>query len=188
MQKLLPFLGLIAHFTAIISAASTGPRPEVSALDPLENDILAAGPSNQTLHLSPHSIQPLNASDDLLDITCRASVPSAHYARIAVTDYYAAVDQILTRDDAMVPKQWVLGRDPSHQLSWTSGTCLLLLCARAQTMTQSIPIVLAAHMAALVVRRCVTEATGYRGGWARLNTPGQPYLIVSGVAEGSATA
>lgn len=181
MQKLLSLLGLIGLFTTNIAAASTGPRTENSVLNLLENDMLAGETSNKTLYLSPNDFSSLNASAALLEITCRSSVPSTHYARILVGDYYEAVDQILTRVDAMIPKQWVLGRDVSHQLTWRSGTCSVLFCARTLTITQSFPIILAAHMAALVVKQCVTEATGYRGGWAQLNILGAPTLIVTGV-------
>lgn len=181
MQRFLLPLGLIGYFTATISAASNGLQTKTLSLNSLENRILAGGTSNNTLHLNPDNFPTLNASTFLLEVRCFPSTASSLYPRVVVDDYYEAVDQILTRHDAMIPRQWILGPEPWQTVVWESGRCRIGLSASTLIRTPEFPIILAAHMAALVAKECVTEATSYVGGTAWLNLPERPVLVLGAI-------
>lgn len=181
MQKLLFLLGL-SYLTTTICAISSALQTENPSLVSLESDILARGSSkNDSLHLNPDNFPAFNASTFLIEVTCSPSTDPTRYPRVVVDDYYEAVDQILTREDAMVPRQWVLGPHVWQTLVWQSGRCRIGLGATTLMRTRAFPIILAAHMAALVAKECVTEAKGYAGGTAQLNVPESPLLVLGAI-------
>ena len=97
-------------------------------------------------------------------------------------DYYRSVDQILVREDAMTPREWVLGPTHTQQFEWREGTCRIVLMAGLIIRTTPFPVILVAHVAALIAKECITEAHGYRGGKARLRDFTSTVFWVGGVS------
>lgn len=98
-----------------------------------------------------------------------------------MNEYYETVDRILIRDDAMTPEQGFLGPPvPGYSYSWTADNCKIGFGARTSTRTQPLPITVAAQVAALVAKECITEAKGFLGGLVVLDIPGEPIAGVMG--------
>ena len=99
-------------------------------------------------------------------------------------DYYGAVDQILVRADAMISREWILGPTHTQHIEWREGTCRIVLLAGTTVRTPPFPVILAAHVAALVAKQCVTEAHGFRGGIATLNDVGNAVVWLGAYQDG----
>ena len=67
---------------------------------------------------------------------------------------------------AQVPHHIVPSLD--NKYVWRSGTCTIALISPRLLTTPAFPIILVAHVAALIVNECVTETSGYRGGFYNL--------------------
>lgn len=90
-----------------------------------------------------------------------------HYQPILMDDYYNALEQILAADSAMEPRTTLLL--PGERHSIVSDTCAIILETRSGPFTPPLyPGVFIAHVAAMVVKRCVTEETAFLGGVALL--------------------
>lgn len=85
-----------------------------------------------------------------------------------MADYYEAVQQILIRDDAIVPRRFELGPSGEKQFKWRGGQCVIGFFDNQPLLTDAIPIVLVAHVAALIANDCINEAKGYGGGYAHI--------------------
>ena len=100
--------------------------------------------------------------------------------------YYEAVQQILLRDDAMVPRQFFLGPKAEDQWHWSAGSgeyvhkCTITFANLQPLLTEKFPIVLVAHIAALITDKCVTEEEKFMGGWASAGS-GRGVVAVSNV-------
>ena len=122
--------------------------------------------SNTTLGLVLDA-SPLLISSGLT-ITCLAT--SRAYRPVLMTDYYQAVQQILIRDDALLPQHFRLGPEGSRRQDyyWRGGQTAIAFFNGQPLRTDAFPIILVAHIAALIADACVTEAQGYLGGYARI--------------------
>ena len=122
--------------------------------------------SNITLGLVLDASPLLNSS--ALKITCLAT--SRAYRPILMADYYEAVQQILIRDDALLPQHFRLGPEGSERQDyhWQGGQAAIAFFSGQPLRTDAFPIVLVAHVAALIADTCITEARGYLGGYARI--------------------
>ena len=134
--------------------------------------------SSQT-HLLPsinttipdHSI-PSNASlvASNLDITCFDNVPD--FLPVTMANYFAAVQQILIREDALVPRPFYLGPSPEVRWEWTGGAtgddhqCIIVLFNTRPLLTDPFPIMLIAQVAAMIADDCITARKNYAGGMA----------------------
>ena len=123
----------------------------------------------------------LNASD--VDVKC--FVPDQEFSPTFLPSYYEAVQQILSRTDAMVPRQFFLGLKPEDQWNWSGGLgehdkCTITFANLQPLLTDEFPIILVAHIAALVADKCVTEAAGFMGGHASPG-PRKGFVAVSNV-------
>ncbi|CAD6592205.1 MAG: hypothetical protein ASARMPREDX12_005884 [Alectoria sarmentosa] len=93
---------------------------------------------------------------------------------INMANYFEAVQQVLIRDDAIVPRQFNLGPTRDRQFNWLGGPtgdkheAVIVLSYTEPLLTALFPIILVAHVAALIANECITEAKGYAGGWASL--------------------
>lgn len=112
----------------------------------------------------------LNASDPT--IVCFDKIRGVRSINMA--NYFEAVQQILIRDDAIVPRQFNLGPSLDRQFNWLGGPTgdehetVIVLSYTQPLLTALFPIILVAHVAALIANECITEAKGYAGGWASL--------------------
>ena len=122
--------------------------------------------SNTTLGLVLGESPLLNGSE--LKMTCLATTRG--YRPILLTDYYQAVQQILIRDDALLPQHFRLGPEGSERQDyhWQGGQAAIAFFSGQPLRTDALPIILVAHVAALIADTCVTEARGYLGGYARI--------------------
>lgn len=122
--------------------------------------------SNATLGLVLDASPQLYTSG--LAITCLAKTRG--YRPILMDDYYQAVQQILIRDDALLPQHFRLGPEGSvrQDYYWQGGQAAIALFSGQPLRTDAFPIIVVAHVAALIADKCVTEAEGYLGGYARV--------------------
>ena len=110
----------------------------------------------------------LNASN--LEISCFDHVPS--FLPVNMANYFAAVQQILLREDALVPRPFYLGPSLEMRWEWKGGAigddrrCIIVLYNKLPLLTDKFPIILIAQVAAMIADRCITAATSYAGGWA----------------------
>ena len=123
----------------------------------------------------------LNASD--IDVKC--FVPDQDFSPTSLPSYHEAVQQILLRADAMVPRQFYLGLKPEDQWKWSAGLgehdkCTITFANLQPVLTDKFPIILVAHIAALVADECLTEAKGFMGGYASPG-PRKGFVAVSNV-------
>lgn len=162
MQRSWLILCLSGPLITISAASPTLQTVNTSLLDLSENGILAAGSSNNaTLRVDSDTFPALNSSNS--PIRCYA--PPLPPDMVVINDYYRAVDKILVREDAMIPREWYPGPMPSQRVTWTTGTCRIELWAEKYTRTPPFPVIYIAHAAAVIARECLTEAHGYRGGF-----------------------
>ena len=161
-----------------ISAASPILQTVNTSLDLFENGNLAAESSNNTLRIDTNTFPALNASNDVGEIQCHQD--RGNYGRIVMDEYYGTVDQILIREDAMIPQEWNLGPSPWQHNIFSKGRCKILLTASTNLRTPAFPIIYVAHVAAVIANNCITEAHGYRGGKVTLNDLGKAEVIVWG--------
>lgn len=131
-----------------------------------EGDALPTIRSNATLGLAFDASLLLNASD--FAITC--FIASPHLRSIPKIDYYEAVEKILIRDDALVPKRFELGPGGRGRRNflWRGGDCDIDFFNPEPLRTDAFPIILIAHVAALIADECLTEAKGYLGGHSNM--------------------
>ncbi|KAM0806136.1 hypothetical protein BDR22DRAFT_5153 [Usnea florida] len=181
MQRWWLILSLLGPFI-IISAALPTLETVNTSLHLLENDNLATKRSNNTLQIDPNTFLALNASSNQIELKCHPY--HSPLARIVMDDYYGAVNQILVREDATIPRQWVLGPIYPQHVEWREGTCRIILMARTTILTPPFPVIWAAHAAALVVKECITEARGYWAGKATLTDVGNAVVWVGAYREG----
>ena len=134
----------------------------------------------QLANMNAEGFPALNASYHLGEIKCFTSTSLSK--RVVLDDYYRTVDQILLREDAMIPRQWVLGPSRARSVIWEKNGCSVILTAEKSIRTQQpFPIILVAHVAASIAKKCITEVFSYRGGQAiLLNDPGKPVVFVGG--------
>ena len=177
MQRSWLSLSLLGPLITISAALSILPTVNTS-LDPFENGNLAAESNNNTLRIDTNTVPALNASNHEIEIRCFQD--RGGYGRIVMDEYYGALDQILIREDAMIPQEWNLGPDPWQHRSFSKGRCKIVLTASTSLRTPPFPVINIAHVAAVIANHCITEAHGYRGGKATLNDLGNPEVIVWG--------
>ncbi|KAM0805894.1 hypothetical protein BDR22DRAFT_816765 [Usnea florida] len=132
----------------------------------LQGVVLPNTSSNTTLGLVLGESPLLNASE--MKITCLATTRA--YRPILINDYYQAVQQILIRDDALLPQHFRLGPEGSERQDyhWQGGQAIIAFFSSQALRTDAFPIILVAHVAALIADTCVTTARGYLGGYARI--------------------
>ena len=108
------------------------------------------------------------------------------FSPTSLFSYYEAVQQILLMNDAMVPRQFFLGPKAEDQWKWSAGSgeyvhkCTITFANLQPLLTDKFPIVLVAHVAALITDKCVTEEERFMGGWASAG-PGRGVVAVSNV-------
>ena len=181
MQRSLLILSLLGPLITISAALPTLQTVNTS-FDLFENDILATKSSNDTLRIDSNTFPALNASNNQIEIQCFSY--HSPLERVVMNDYHGAVDQILVREDAMTPREWVLGPAHTQHVEWTEGTCRIVLMAGTTIRTPPFPVILAAHAAALIAKECITEAHGYWGGKATLMDLGNAVVWVGAFEEG----
>ena len=182
MQRSWLILSLLGYLITISAALPTLQTVNTS-LDSFENDILATKSSNNTLRIDSNDFPAFNASNNRIDIRCFPS--HSPLEMVVMDDYYGAVDQILVQEDAMTPREWVLGPTHTQHIEWREGSCRIVLMAGTTIRTRPFPVILVAHVAALVAKGCVTEAYGFRGGIATLNDLGNAVVWLGAYQDGS---
>ena len=181
MQRLWSILSLLGPLIAISAALPTLQTVNTSH-DLFENDILAAKSSNNTLQIDPNTFPALNASSNQIELKCFPY--HSPLVRVVMSDYYGAVNQILVREDATIPRRWILGPTYPQHVEWREGTCRIILMARRTILTPPFPIIWAAHAAALIVKECITEGHRYWAGKATLTDLGNAVVWVGAYQEG----
>ena len=125
--------------------------------------------SNQSVYVKPNNASSLLKNSDI-KVTCFDDVPDLKPINMA--NYFEAVQQILIRDDALVPRQFYLGPSPNDKWKWVGGRdsddeqCLVVLANELPLLTDLFPIILVAHVAAQIAESCITAGKGYKGGYA----------------------
>ena len=165
MPILLLFLAFFLH-TAHTTYAATLPEQSSDLwANVIEDDSLPTAISNTTLGLVPTAS---SLSDVYIAVTCLLPAPTRRPVFLA--EYYAAVQQILIREDALVPRRFELGPAGSgaRNFDWRAGHCVIGFFDLKLVVTNSFPIIVVAHVAALIARDCLTPAKGFLGGVARI--------------------
>ena len=160
-------LTLVLVFTMRTMAATAAPSQSSDVwTEALRGVVLPNTDSNTTLGLVLDASPLLNTSG--FKITCLAK--TRDYRPILISDYYQAVQQILIRDDALLPQHFRLGPEGSvrQDYYWQGGQAAIAFFNRQPLRTDAFPIIAVAHVAALIADNCVTEAQGYLGGYARV--------------------
>ena len=181
MQRSWLLLSLLGPLITISAALPTLQTLNTS-LDLLENDILAKKSSNNTVRIDSNAFPALNVSNNGIDIHCFPS--RSPLEMVVMDDYHEAVDQILIREDAMIPREWILGPADTQQVQWRQGPCRIVLMAGTFVRTPPFPVILAAHLAAVVAKECITAAHGFRGGIATLDDVGNAVVWVGAYQDG----
>ena len=155
----------LLFYTARTTYAATLPK-QSSGLwtNALKDDTLPTVRSNTTLGLVTNASSVLNASEFFIE----CSIESPTRRPIPIADYYEVVQQILIRDDALVPRRFNLGPSYDKQLHWRAGQCVIFFFDHRPMLTDAIPIIVVAHVAALIANDCITGARGYKGGTAQV--------------------
>lgn len=163
------------YFTASTIYAATLPK-QSSGLwtNALEDEFLPTVNSNASLGLVANASSLLNASEFFIE--CLTGPPTRQ--PIPMADYYEAVQQILTRDDALVPRRFDLGPTFDKQFRWRGGQSVILFFDHRPLLTDAIPIIVVAHVAALISNDCITGARGYNGGLAQIS-PSNGFVAVA---------
>lgn len=139
-----------------IAAPSSQSSDLFSILGPSESGLPSSGNSTS-------SPQDLYASR--LDVKCFATpTPGAalRLRRIAVSDYFQAVQKIMVQDDAMISRLWNLGPDATVQYV-EKGVRIGMNVPWPPSPRRLQPIYIA-HAAAVIAEKCLREETGYLGG------------------------
>ena len=160
-------LTLVLVYTVRTMTATATPYQSSDVwAEALQGIVLPNTNSNTTLGLALDASPLLNASG--LAVTCLAKTRA--YRPILVTDYYQAVQQILIRDDALLPQHFRLGPEGSvrQDYYWQGGQAAIAFFSSQPLRTDAFPIIVVAHVAALIADNCVTEAQGHLGGYARI--------------------
>ena len=107
-----------------------------------------------------------------------------------MANYFAAVQQILIREDALHPRPFYLGPSLDVRWEWKGGDrgddhrCIIVLYNKQPLLTDMFPLMLIAQVAAMIAERCITAGASYAGGWA---SPGVGRGIVAVVNARSNT-
>ena len=163
---------------AILSQAQT--EASISSMLSSDNPITPSQSLLSSVKLNASSF--LNVS--AIRIECFNIGPD--FSPTSLFSYYEAVQQILLRDDALVPRQFFLGPKAEDKWIWSAGSgqfvhkCTITFANLQPLLTDKFPIVLVAHVAALITDKCVTEAEDFMGGWASAG-PGRGVVAVSNV-------
>lgn len=136
----------------------------------IPNDALLLDELSSTFFNAPLTNTSLHALDPaILSIGCFSDIPRPlPLQRIIVDDYYEAVDNILTHESVMIPHSMHLPPRQQIILSQHDSCKIVLVSPDRLTVTPRFQLIFTAHVAAIVVQRCVTEEKRYWGGWARL--------------------
>ena len=131
-----------------------------------------------------------NASSQLgasgIKVSCFENIPGINPT--TTFNYYQAVQKILIRDDALVPRNFYLGPSPEQRWRWSGGLvrggfeCTIALGNQQPLLTDLFPVILVAHVAALIAKECITEVKGFVGGWASPG-PGRGVVAVGNVGR-----
>ena len=127
---------------------------------------------NTTRSTVQNNASSLDASD--IVISCLDQVPG--FLPVIMANYYAAVQQILILEDALESRQYYLGPSREMRWEWAGGTtrddhrCTIVLFNKEPLLTDAFPLVLIAHVGAMIADRCITRVRGYSGGWASAGT------------------
>ena len=114
----------------------------------------------------------LEASD--IVVSCLDQVPG--FLPVIMANYYAAVQQILLLEDALESRQYYLGPSREMRWEWAGGTirddhrCTIVLFNKEPLLTDAFPLVLIAHVGAMIADKCITRVRSYSGGWASAGT------------------
>lgn len=109
------------------------------------------------------------------EISCQEN---PHAASIPISDYFFALQEILTLPDAMTPVPW-RSSDPSRGKIWSSGRASINLQATQAGSSDIFQPVLIARTAALIGQKCMTAQHQYRGGLTLLGDRAQFFLTVT---------
>ena len=160
-------LTLVLAYTVRTMTATATPYQSSDVWDEaLRNIVLPNTDSNTTLGFVLDASPLLNTSG--FAITCLPKTRT--YRPILMTDYYQAVQQILIRDDALLPQHFRLGPEGSvrQDYYWQGGQAAIAFFSSQPLRTDAFPIIAVAHVAALIAHKCITEAEGELGGYARV--------------------
>ena len=154
-------------YLGIIQAASLPATPSLN--------IDQQSPSNDIFPLvflnESHTNGSLSAFDPAINgIRCFSDYPeSATMQPMIMDDYYEALEQILTYQMAMVPQQLHLHPMP-HKRVASHETCKMTVASRVSTpiTKPNFQLIFFAHVAALIVKMCMTEERRFLGGNAEL--------------------
>lgn len=144
--------------------------PQVGSSSPWPRALLHINTTTITLNDKPVSNASSASSASNFNIYCFDDVPG--FLPVTMANYFAAVQQILIREDAMVPRQFWLGPSLEMRWEWTGGTrgdddqVNIVLFSKAPILTDAFPLMLVAQVAAMIADACITAMRSYAGGWA----------------------
>ena len=169
----------LCYFTITTYAAVPQAQPSALRADMLSSSDRTTLNDSSTLHISTNA----SSSSLILPEIGVSCFDARDFRPTSKINYFAAVQEILTRQDVLVPRLFYLGPDPRLRWEWLGGTmrgdereCGIVLANQLPLTTDAFPLVLVAHVAALIADRCVTEENGYAGGWA---SPGPDRGVVT---------
>ena len=133
------------------------PKSLLSTVNTTISDIRLNNASSLSLTESNYGLSCFDELEDFLPIN--------------MANYFAAVQQILPRDDALVPRPFYLGPSLESRWQWTGGEswddhrCNIVLFSKKPLLTDAFPLMLIAQVAARVADKCITAERSYAGGW-----------------------
>ena len=151
---------------AIVPQAQSGASSAVT----ISNDDTSTLSQDTTLNAMLNASSYFNSSGN--DVGCWGK--DTNFPTTNLANYFQAVQQILIRNDVLIPRQFYLGPAPEQRWRWRGAStgdqhqCLIVLANKLPLLTEPFPIILVAHVAAVIADRCITEAEGFAGGWASL--------------------
>ena len=174
------FVSCCIYILSIVSAPSAAPplsQPDAAPTSASDNFLLSALVSNLTSGANNNLSSPNDVS--FYPIRCFELPPAPpRPERVALVDYYEAVQKTLVRVDSMIALPRTFGPIANPDYTWTGGTCQILLWAPETIVTDPFPIILVAHVAALIADKCLHEDTDHLGGSGSLDAFNGGFVVL----------
>lgn len=172
---------LVSYLTSIAHAILQPSQSNALWADMLSNSDPSTSSNDPLLNIN------LNASSlvDASNIAINCFDDTQDFLPTNMANYYEALQQILIRHDVLVSRRFYLGPTPEARWKWSGGAigderpCSIVLANKKPLLTDAFPIILVAHVAALVAQECITEAKGFLGGLA--SDPNKGVVLVGNV-------
>lgn len=176
---------LLFCFTIASYAGLPHAQPDAFWADMLSSSNRITTNTSSTLEIHTNASS-TTAIDQRIRLSC---FDAQDFNPTSKANYFDAVQKILRRGDALVSRPYYLGPSPRLRWQWFGGpkgderACRIVLGSQSPRLTDEFPLILVAHVAALIADRCVTEENGYAGGWASAG-PRMGLVVVGYYREG----